>query len=126
MQAQTARATGSRLPRSAKLLDTPSFDRVFAAPRRSSDGFFTVLGREPPADGTTACSARLGLAIAKRCAPRAVDRNRIKRVIRESFRHARSSLQPMDLVVLCRRTAVEADNAILSASLTKHWKRFQK
>lgn len=34
-------------------------------------------------------------------------------------------LKPIDLVVLCRRAAVEADNETLTASLSRHWKRFQ-
>ena len=48
--------------------------------------------------------ARLGLIVSKRMLPRAVDRNRAKRVIRESFRHA-VELPAMDIVV---RVAVPA------------------
>ncbi len=79
-----------------------------------------------PSEAASPSGPRLGLAIAKRCAPHAVARNRIKRVIRESFRHVRDDLKPMDLVVLCRRAAVEADNATLYDSLARHWKRFHR
>ena len=48
--------------------------------------------------------ARLGLIVGKRMLPRAVDRNRTKRVIRESFRQA-GGLPAMDIVV---RVAVPA------------------
>ena len=41
---------------------------------------------------------RLGLIVGKRMLPRAVDRNRAKRVIRESFRRA-GQLPAMDIVV---------------------------
>lgn len=41
---------------------------------------------------------RLGLIVGKRCLPRAVDRNRAKRVIRESFRYA-PELPALDIVV---------------------------
>lgn len=44
-------------------------------------------------------SARLGLVIAKRLIPKAHDRNRIKRVIREVFRCERAKLPHWDLVV---------------------------
>lgn len=125
-QVQTKRATGFSFPRSARLLETPQFNWVFSAPRRSTDDYFTVLGRPPQTELASPDSARLGLAIAKRCAPRAVARNRIKRVIRESFRYARDTLKPVDLVVLCRPAAVGADNATLNALLAKHWKRFQR
>ena len=120
------RRAGFGFPRTARLLASSQFDWVFAGPRRSSDAYFTVLGRPAAGDANTPESARLGLAIAKRCAPRAVTRNRIKRVIRESFRHAQATLRPMDLVVLCRHAAVNADNATLNASLATHWKRFQR
>lgn len=44
--------------------------------------------------------ARLGLAIAKRAVPSAVDRNRIRRLIRESFRYRQSKLVGLDIVVV--------------------------
>jgi ribonuclease P protein component len=113
------------LSRSMRLPDSRAFERVFAAPHRSADRFFTVLGRARPASPIDpALGARLGLAISKRCANRAVARNRIKRVIRESFRLTRPTLGDIDLVVLCRRAAVEADSATLRDSLRAHWTRF--
>jgi ribonuclease P protein component len=45
---------------------------------------------------------RLGLAIAKRLMPRAVDRNRTKRLVREAFRHGRHALPARDYVVFAR------------------------
>jgi len=68
--------------------------------------------------------ARLGLAIAKKQVSRAVDRNRIKRVVRESFRTLQ--LQEHDFVVLARRDTVVATNAQLFLSLKHHWDRLLK
>jgi ribonuclease P protein component len=68
--------------------------------------------------------ARLGLAIAKKQLPRAVDRNRIKRVVRESFRLLQ--IQDHDFVVLARRDTVSAENAQLFLSLKLHWARLLK
>jgi len=68
--------------------------------------------------------ARLGLAIAKKQIPRAVDRNRIKRVVRESFRILQ--LHEHDFVVLARRDTVTATNAQLFLSLKHHWDRLLK
>lgn len=65
--------------------------------------------------------ARLGLAIAKKQLPRAVDRNRVKRIVRESFRE--HQLQDYDVVVLARRETLTATNDELFASLRLHWKR---
>lgn len=90
---------------------------MFAAPRRSSDRFFTVLardnGREYP---------RLGIAVGKKRVRRAVTRNRIKRLVRESFRQHAATLGGVDVVVLARFDGLAA-NADLLASLGTHWHR---
>jgi len=65
----------------------------------------------------------LGLAVSKRVDKRAVGRNRIKRVIRESFRHHQSQLTGLDLVVIARAGAARADKAELSAALATLWQR---
>jgi len=62
-------------------------------------------------------TARLGLAISKRCSKRAVDRNRIKRLAREAFRRVREDLPPVDILVMARDTAVKETGANLLAEL---------
>jgi ribonuclease P protein component len=106
------------LPRTARLLVGAHFKQVFAAPRRSADRFFTVLAG-PARSGP----ARLGLAISKKQVKRSVDRNRLKRLVRESFRHHRGLLEGMDLVVLARAAAVGTSNDRLRISLTQHFAR---
>lgn len=67
---------------------------VLAAPRRTalraSAGWLAMTAAWTPADGHPA--ARLGLTISRRMARRAVDRALVKRVVRESFRHAAAAL----------------------------------
>jgi ribonuclease P protein component len=46
--------------------------------------------------------ARLGIIIAKQHVKKAVDRNAIRRVIRESFRHHKDRLKGLDIIVLLR------------------------
>lgn len=62
-------------------------------------------------------TARLGLAISKRCSKRAVDRNRIKRLAREAFRRARIALPHVDILVMARDSAVKETGEALLAEL---------
>lgn len=107
----------ARFPRTARLLEAPAFKRVFAQPQRIGGHGYVVLAR--PND---LGAARLGLAIAKRCASRAVDRNRLKRLARESFRLNAARLPAVDIVVLCGRGAPGIPSARLRATLDQAWK----
>ena len=93
---------------------------MFAEPARSSDRFFTVLGR-----ATGRAAARLGLTVSRRAAKRAVDRNKLKRIARESFRH-QLALPPWDFVVLARPGAATAERLTLRASLDRHFAQLTK
>ena len=107
-------------PRAARLTEKRAYDAVFADNRRLADRYWTVLVHERP---RAAEGARLGLAIAKRRARRANDRNRIKRVARESFRHVRSALGARHVVVMNRDAAASADAAALRRALDALWER---
>ena len=69
---------------------------------------------------------RLGLAIAKKCARRAVDRNRLKRLARESFRRAYQRLPGVDIVVLCAQGAPRESNRRLFDVLERAWSHIGK
>ena len=88
---------------------------------RSADDQFTVLAR---ANGLPV--ARLGLAIARKHIKTAVARNRVKRVIRESFRAEATELRGLDFVVMARCNLSGTENARLRTSLRKHWTRLRR
>jgi ribonuclease P protein component len=67
--------------------------------------------------------ARLGLAVGVKSAGNAVNRNRIKRVVREAFRRAKQELPPVDIVVNARAAAGKATNAQITASVVTLWAR---
>jgi len=63
--------------------------------------------------------ARLGIITSKRVAPRAVDRNRAKRLVREAFRRLRHDLGGRDVVVQLRRRPGESFNAAAGTEIVK-------
>ncbi|ORE89552.1 ribonuclease P [Oceanococcus atlanticus] len=94
------------------------FTRVFRQGRRISAGSLQIVCAPSEAG-----YARLGLAVAKRILPRAVDRNRAKRVIRESFRHQAADLPPLDVVVTLRGGKIRGVPADMSNRLEALWLR---
>lgn len=101
-----------------RLLTGAAFSRVFKKARRSRDKCFTVLARRTNDD----LPARLGLAISKKHCKKASARNRIKRVVRESFRLHQAELQGLDIVVINQPAAALASNPELCKSLESHWR----
>jgi ribonuclease P protein component len=71
-------------------------------------------------------AARLGTAISKRSLRRAVDRNRVKRVIRDSFRRQAAQLPAMDVVIsLSQRVRLDNEQQLRTA-LDKTWQRLSE
>jgi ribonuclease P protein component len=100
------------------LLKPDEFSRVFKEGQRSADNLFLVL-----ALSNKMSLARLGLAVSKKNCRKAVDRNRVKRAIRESFRLQQEQLKGLDIVVVSRSGVLHADNFRCSESLRQHWHR---
>lgn len=92
--------------RDARLVEKADFDRVFADNQRARTDFVMVMARPNPVG-----HARLGMVIAKRILARAVDRNRVKRCVRESFRQVLPTLPACDFVVRLVARPVPGDEA---------------
>jgi ribonuclease P protein component len=104
-------------PHSAKLSQPDHYRRVFDSPLyKVSSGAFLLLA----APGATS-SSRLGVVVAKKNIRRAVGRNRIKRLVREQFRHHPFE-KAIDLVVLARSGADQMDNPSLWEELDRLWR----
>jgi ribonuclease P protein component len=106
------------LPARLRLRRKSDFDAAYARGRRMGDGFFAVT-----ATLNQSGTPRLGLAVAVRAAGGAVARNRIRRIIRESFRLHQREIPAVDLVVSIRPRARDASPHALRESLAALWKK---
>jgi ribonuclease P protein component len=67
--------------------------------------------------------ARLGIAVSRKVSRRAVERNRIKRQVREYFRHHHRQLGTLDVVFTAFPGCAALDNAGIRAMLDLLWRR---
>jgi ribonuclease P protein component len=70
--------------------------------------------------------ARLGLVIAKKKVRRSVDRNRLKRTVRESFRLHQASLPAADMIFMARNDLASIPSETLRQALVQGWRRVQR
>ncbi|WP_133010660.1 ribonuclease P protein component [Marinomonas flavescens] len=109
-------------PRHVRLLNAGDYQSVFNdTTSKVFAGEFLLLARKREDDQT-----RLGLIVAKKTDKRAVGRNRIKRLVRDSFRHHKIPLAGLDIVFLARQGIKELDNPTLSSRLDKAWDQLAK
>lgn len=105
-------------PKTSRLLNAADYKSVFSnAQFKVSCRQFLVL-----ANRNSRPNARLGLVIAKKNVALAVQRNRIKRQLRDTFRQNRELLNELDLVVLARKDADKLDNQELRDTIESLWR----
>ncbi|PAV26882.1 ribonuclease P protein component [Tamilnaduibacter salinus] len=110
-----------RFPKQARLLTPRDYSGVFdQVTARVAHRHLLIL-----ATPNQRSHARVGLIFSKKNLRRAVDRNRVKRLVRESFRH-QTTLPAMDIVVLGRKGLAGIDNARLHRILDELWQRLEK
>lgn len=104
-------------PKTSRLLDAADYKAVFSnAQFKVSCRHFLVLAirNDRP-------NPRLGLVITKKNVSFAVQRNRIKRQLRDAFRHNTELLNKLDLVVLARKGADKLNNKQLKSTIGSLW-----
>ena len=111
-----------RFTKSLRLLCAADFKPVFDdAPFRASHQFFLILARE-----NQLTQPRLGLVMAKKHIRLAVERNRMKRLIRESFRLHQQDFAGLDVVVLSRKGMDKLSNIDFNQQLNQQCQRIFK
>lgn len=110
-----------RFPKSARLLVSGEFQRVSSRGRRIATQFFILLTLPVQSDQT-----RLGITVSRKVG-NAVQRTRVKRVIREQFRLCRPRFASgYDCVVIAKPQAGRTINAELHDDLRDLFSRLEK
>ena len=103
------------------MLTPAQFKSVFTDPKKASSAEITLLavpnGLPHP---------RIGLTVAKRHVKRANQRNRAKRIIRESFRLNQHAIPEIDIVVLVRGGVMDLSDAQLRTLVDKLWRKLTR
>jgi ribonuclease P protein component len=108
--------------KSKRLLNASEYSAVFdAAEFKVSEKTVLCLARRSQLN-----QPRVGLVIAKKNVRLAVQRNRVKRVIRESFRHNATTLHSCDIVILARRGLGDLKNPEMNQLLMRIWQKLAR
>ncbi len=107
-----------RFPKTHKLTTKVDYKITLDQPYKISHKHLLIFFKKSELD-----CARLGLIVGKRVAALAVDRNKIKRVIRESFRVKQKELQGLDIVVLARHQCDTLSKEELRKGIDKLWEK---
>ncbi len=108
-------------PRRSRLLTKAEFNNVFTEPLKVSQRTLLVLCKSNQKE-----HARVGIIVGKRVAKHAVTRNRIRRVVRESFRFNQARLTGLDIVVIARQQCDILSNEKIRKGIDDLWERLLK
>ena len=107
--------------RELRLLTPANFKTVFKQPLRAGSPQLTIL-----ACPNNLGHPRLGLAIPKKQLKLAVDRNQVKRVLRENFRLSQHNLLALDYVIIAKGGIGKLDNNELNILTNRLWKKIAR
>jgi len=104
-------------PASRRLLTSAEFDAVFKKNqvKISTREFLFLAARNRQSQ------SRLGMVVSKKNTSHAVDRNQLKRLVREVFRKTR--MPSIDIIVLTRTGANKQSNGALTTILEKSFQK---
>ncbi|HSW69178.1 MAG TPA: ribonuclease P protein component [Gammaproteobacteria bacterium] len=105
-------------PRSYRLITKFEFKTVFDEAFKLNQFCLTVLFRSNQKD-----HARIGIIVGKRVAKKAVSRNRIKRVVRDSFRLNQQKLAGWDIIVIARQRCDTLSKKIVRKGIDDLWEK---
>ncbi len=116
--ASELKPTDALFTKQHRLLNSAAFKRVFQKRKkisRKNGGLY--LARND------LHFSRLGITVSKKVSRKAVQRNRIKRLVREYFRHNQESLSGYDVIFNAYPGCAELNNSEINRLLDTLWQR---
>lgn len=107
--------------RQFRLREEKKFRELLSSGAKTSTPYFFIRHRSNGGP-----DPRLGIVAPKKTFRRVVDRNRLKRIARESFRRAARRLPPHDFLVYYLASALVTEGVVLAQSLRECWARISK
>ncbi|MDN4502293.1 ribonuclease P protein component [Alteromonadaceae bacterium BrNp21-10] len=104
--------------REKRLLTPTHFGNVFEDATSAPSPQITILAKH-----NSLTHSRIGITVAKKRVKKAHDRNRIKRLVRESFRHHQQNLGSIDIIVIGKSGLDSLSNQQIFSLLEKLWKK---
>lgn len=102
-----------------RLIKKTDFNNVFSKAQKLVCGSITLLYKP-----NSLSHARLGFAISKRFANQAVLRNKIRRILRESFRQ-QNQLPAYDIVILLNQVCDKQKISFVHQNIEKLWQKLK-
>ena len=97
-----------------RLTGTGAFDAIFRTGRRREGRFLQMISTVAAHD-----CGRVGIVIGSKALPRAVDRNRVRRMLRVRLSNARPAIERYDLVLRLKKAAPRAEFHLIADEATK-------
>ncbi|NTS76351.1 ribonuclease P protein component [Catenovulum sp. SM1970] len=108
--------------RELRVLTPAQFSNIFNSnPRKFACRLYTILLCKNDLD-----NPRLGFTISKKKVKLAVNRNRVKRIVRDNFRLNQAELPNVDMVFIARQGIDQVDNAQIHQELNNTWQKLRK
>jgi len=108
------------------LLKPADFHWVYQSKQWGASVLFAYNVRSNQESDTPLAVSRLGATVAKKVSKKAVDRNQLKRQIREFYRHHQHQLINASLVITAKPASLKASNVERQQSLEELWAKVLK
>lgn len=99
-----------------RLKRASEYQAVFKTGKKLTSPYFSIINKD-----NQLSDSRLGIIVSKKSVRKAVDRNRIKRIIRESFRLNYQFLPKLDIVIVSYSAIMTINKHQLHTQLDKQW-----